>query len=282
MNPLFYVIGLITLNLIKYKSIICVDSKNYKPTIQDLDLNRLKNLNETILKKHHTNMKVCLSYSRLLLALNCNNRIIDFLNKNIKNYDIIERNGNSLVFITWSEDKLLITFRGTVNIDDILTDLNSGLIRIDGEIKVYRGVYNYFTIIKHELIEKIERQLRIKRKTIYITGHSLGGSLSILCSFILSKMYQNIQIYNYCSASMKVGNIEFVNEYKNRNIIGVLLVNRADTVTKYPFNKEYRHITSLSSTKNATFNLYPTNNIKRHFPSTYYEGIDMSTLSYKL
>ena len=259
MNPLFYVIGLITLNLVKYKSIICVDSKNYKPTIKDLDLNRLKNLNETILKEHHTNMKVCLSYSRLLLALNCNNRIIDFLNKNIKDYDIIERNGNLLVLITWTDDKLLITFRGTVNIDDIVTDLNSGLITIDGEIKVYKGVYNYFIIIKHELIEKIERQLRIKRKNIYITGHSLGGALSILCSFILSKMYQNIQIYNYCSGSMKVGNIEFVNEYKNRNIIGVLLVNRADTVTKYPFNKEYRQITSLSSTKNATFNLYPRN-----------------------
>ena len=277
MNPLFYVIGLITLNLVKYKSIICVDSKNYKPTIKDLDLNRLKSLNETILKAHHTNMKVCLSYSRLLLALNCNNRIIDFLNKNITNYDIIERNGNLLVLITWTDDKLLITFRGTVNIDDIVTDLNSGLITIDGEIKVYKGVYNYFTIIKHELIEKIERQLRIKRKNIYITGHSLGGALSILCSFILSKMYQNIQIYNYCSGSMKVGNIEFVNEYKNRNIIGVLLINRADTVSKYPFNKEYRQITSLSSTKNATFNLYPRN-IKRHFPSTYYEGIDMSTL----
>ena len=280
MNPLFYVIGLITLNLIKYKSIICVDSKNYKPTMKDLDLNRLKNLNETILKEHYTNMKICLSYSRLLLALNCNNKIIDFLN-NIKDYDIIERNGNSLIFITWTDDKLLITFRGTVNIDDIITDLNSGLTNIDGEkknIKVYKGVYNYFTIIKHELIEKIERQLRIKTiKNIYITGHSLGGALSILSSFILSKMYQNIQIYNYCSASMKVGNIEFVNEYKNRNIIGVLLINKADTVTKYPFNKEYRQITSLSSTKNATFNLYPTNNIKRHFPSTYYEGIDMST-----
>ena len=69
MNPLFYVIGLITLNLVKYKSIICVDSKNYKPTMKDLDLNRLKNLNETILKEHYTNMKICLSYWYSVLSI---------------------------------------------------------------------------------------------------------------------------------------------------------------------------------------------------------------------
>ena len=279
---IFFIIGSvgIFLNSIKDKTFICMDSINYKPGLYDLDLNKLHNINSTELVDHYQNMEVCLSYSRVILAISCNKSFLknnkDLLMPNI--WKILYYNESPSVFIISNNNHLLISFRGTTTINNIITDLDTKLINIreikDKNVLVYSGVYNYLSKFKNPLNKYIEET---DVNNIFITGHSLGGAMSILYSFIVSHLFPTKKIFNYNSASMKVGNIYFAEAYKTTNIVSVSLVNKSDWVPKFPWNKEYITTGSLGGQKNAIFN-NSKGIIQKHFPSIYYKEIRNSIL----
>uniref|UniRef100_A0A6C0EJJ4 Uncharacterized protein n=1 Tax=viral metagenome TaxID=1070528 RepID=A0A6C0EJJ4_9ZZZZ len=80
-------------------------------------------------------MEVCLSYSRVILAISCNKSFLnnkDLFMSNI--WKILYYNEPPSVFIISNNNHLLISFRDTATINNIITDLDTKLISI-GENK---------------------------------------------------------------------------------------------------------------------------------------------------
>ena len=266
--------SIILINIFKNRSILCFDAKNYNPDIKDLNISKLntKITNSSNLELHYDNMEVCLSYSRFIHALSCKDNIINNINKYLNNYKLLQWNNYTYVIIKKNLNIILITFRGSINLENIDLDFKTSLVPIDqnDKCKVYSGVYDYLNRFLPKIETYIENNFMINN--IYITGFSLGAATSIICSYLLKKKFPKKNIFNYSFGSMKIGNKDFVEKYNNSDIVKVLLLNKNDPVTKFPFNKKYYHINSLNTTKNANIDIYK-NSTKSHYPSSYYENI---------
>ncbi len=123
---------------------------------------------------------------------------------------------------------ILILYRGT---DDILgnryaewkgTDFNFSKIHSDSNLNrvlVHEGFWKSFDLIKNELILLLD-SLDAKNKKIWLTGHSLGGSMAILSGVYLSKLgYPVNNVYTYATPR-QIGKKGF------RNFADSLLDNR--------------------------------------------------------
>lgn len=139
----------------------------------------------------------------------------------------------------------IIIFTGTVFTDEWSEDFditqvlcnNLGGYR-DGD-KTHRGFYDVYMSIRSEIFSYISH---INSKTLYVTGHSMGGALSTL--FAYDMYYLNPIVYTF--ASPRVFNISGAKTYdqilKNTNRI----FNTEDIFTSLPlpvFGSEiYQHV----------------------------------------
>ena len=187
-------------------------SKNYEPDIEKLDI-KLMNFNKLkTLKDHITNIKICLAFGDFVYALSNNNNILNFIENNpmITNYKIVsEVNVPNVLFLNWNKN-LLVIYKGSTTFSDMISDINIKMIPIYSENKsaeIHKGIYNKFCRLNIEVENTICDILKKNEiKNIIFTGHSLGAGLSTLSAVNAKKKYIKLNIYNYCSASMKIGN----------------------------------------------------------------------------
>jgi hypothetical protein len=100
--------------------------------------------------------------------------------QNIDGYEYDSELSNSNTAIYHNERNVIIGFRGTVNIDDLITDVSvikgtADNIRFKQAVEIYNKVKNKYP-----------------EKTIMATGHSLGGSLALY----LNSLY-NIKVETF-------------------------------------------------------------------------------------
>ncbi len=150
-------------------------------------------------------------------------------------------------YIGKSDDELLIAFRGTDTIRDLLHDLmflkrtvsdnyNSG-------IRVHSGFFRIYK--RSEICDRIhEAATTPDIRRIYITGHSLGAALASLCALDLASITK-AKITCVVFGSPRVGNSAFVRTF-NSNISDALRVECGnDAITKLPpALLGYRHVSS--------------------------------------
>jgi hypothetical protein len=87
--------------------------------------------------------------------------------QDIDGYEYDPDLSNSNTAIYFNDQNVIIGFRGTVNVDDLITDVSvikgtSDNIRFQQAVEIYNKVKNKYP-----------------NKRIYATGHSLGGSLAL-------------------------------------------------------------------------------------------------------
>lgn len=163
-------------------------------------------------------------------------------------------------FILESKDSIIVAFRGTQTDSDWMID---SLVNQRSYPYACNGgnVHNGFLSIYESCRDTIMDTLTSlsSHKTLFATGHSLGGALATLhiLDARINTSFSRYALYNF--ASPKVGDLAFRNYYKMQVTSSFRLVNLFDVVPLLPPRKvqyndqewQYAHVHhSLTFTKN--------------------------------
>jgi len=186
------------------------------------------------------NALVCAEVSKLAYA---SQDIIrkELLNKtNYSDFSYFDQH-ETQAFMCADEKAVLIAFRGTESTTDWQTDLNAGLVPYRYG-KVHRGFKDSFELCKGWMLENLEK-IDDGEKSVWVTGHSLGGALSVLAvDCLIDEGYDISGLYTF--GQPRVGNARFAKHFdahfKSRSF---RFVNDEDIVTRVPpRSMGYRHI----------------------------------------
>ncbi len=181
------------------------------------------NLNKYVLKD---------IYGGLLLFIN--NKETDTQLFLTKKYVSVTRKGSD----TKGAQSLVISFRGSKQAKDWVTDFSAWHTTVpygnyNSKIKVHAGFIKCYKSVRLQILRYLsEHKTSIDR--IYITGHSLGGALALLCAIDIQYNYSSIPLTVYTSGAPAVGNKAFARSYNKRVPDTTRTCIRRDIVPKLP------------------------------------------------
>ena len=175
-------------------------------------------VNELYYGKGKRNIDLCtISYN-----LNRSNNLKEHVLPNELQYYRVIRDGDNYCLIKNKEKYIDVCFKSTSTIREVSQNLNTNLIspntnnkfghvyNYDSLCKVHRGYLNAWYKIRHLLTNYLSDQPQNKR--IRLTGHSMGGAVSIIAGFDLKLSGYNIsEITTF--GTPKVGNRRFTNNF---------------------------------------------------------------------
>ena len=116
-----------------------------------------------------------------------------------ENYGV--KSGEFSYTVKQSEGITILVFRGTSNLKNVRTDIDMRFWKDDGltdhwgtDVNLHRGFKDAAMFI----FEDIEDNYKLE-KTVYLTGHSLGGAIAQIMGLWLDARGYNVQIYTFGS-----------------------------------------------------------------------------------
>jgi len=103
-------------------------------------------------------------------------------------------------------NELYIAFRGSQSVEDLVLNCNCNLVTSEHGGKIHKGYREYYK----PLSEKIQTYLNQRERpysAIYVTGHSLGGVVAVLCSLDVVHFSDKVEVVSF--GSPPVGDKEF-------------------------------------------------------------------------
>ncbi len=157
-----------------------------------------------------------------------------------KFFDIFEI-AEPFAFVATAEDgTVYLVFRGTESHSDWSENLKLGQTDYSlapGYGQVHCGfflIYETMSQAIHQCLEKISHP-----KKLYVTGHSLGSSLSTLAvpDIITNTEYKaSLPVIHYNLASPRTGDLEFATAYNANGVLTYRVVNTCDVVPNVPLS----------------------------------------------
>jgi len=116
-----------------------------------------------------------------------------------------------------------ISFRGTESISDIITDstISKKTVAYDNDkspIRIHNGFYNAYLSVRQSILDLIDNNYEFGDK-FFISGHSLGGALALLCALDIKYKYDFIdrnKLFIITLGQPKIGNQAFCNSTDRR------------------------------------------------------------------
>lgn len=140
-------------------------------------------------------------------------------------------------FIAGSEDATLLSFRGTEEPADFITDVDMRLVAEDPG-RTHRGFHEGLDRVWSEVLTRVREQPA--SRPLWLTGHSLGAGLATIAAARLALDEQLVPQGVYTIGSPRVGDRAFAGAYdralKRRTF---RFVNNNDVVTRFPHG--FRH-----------------------------------------
>lgn len=208
--------------------------------------------------KHHIHTDKCKIVTESVEIINTemNEMLTDICSKchiyndnfNVYNID------NILIFgIFIVNEKLIISFKGSSNINDFITDIQFNTVNaIVNDItisgKVHQGAFNIlFENNRYNFIlDKINEFSKKKYNEIYITGHSLGGLTGTIFYTFIQKLWYT-EPYKFHIPKDKCTLVTFGSPRPGDKLFcsnindSIRVVNSSDLVTMIPLPINYSH-----------------------------------------
>lgn len=144
------------------------------------------------------------------------------------------------VFIASNDQNVLIVFRGSVSIKEVLRDAifgqaKSRIKHISG--RLHLGMQIHFNEMIGEIMSELANHDPHKHKTLFLSGHSLGAAMAILAAAYTQAENYHIRSV-YTSAQPRIGDSEFFRQIEVRlgsRLYGLVLAN--DLIPQLPPSK---------------------------------------------
>ncbi len=170
---------------------------------------------------------------------------------------------------------LVITFRGSDSKKDFKTDAKfwKSVVpynNFSSEIRVHSGFISTYKSpnVRKEIHKFVDNNIQ----NIYLTGHSYGAALAILCAVDLEYNFPNKNYEVIVFGCPRVGNKAFKKSYNLRVFKTLRVENRKDIVSKIPFAfLGYRHVGA--KLKIGKSNIFQPYSMKSHMLQEYYSNI---------
>jgi len=170
----------------------------------------------------------------------CKNQLPDLPPVNVT--IVFQNNGiyGTYGFIGIKQNELLISFRGSESPDNWIHDFDFVQVHYNGapgNVEVHKGFYSSYQVVEDTVRKIVSSILRANpHLTVTITGHSLGGALSILCAIDLVKTgivnANKTKVINF--GQPRVGNEDFAKYYNQINIKTIRVINQRDIIPHVP------------------------------------------------
>ena len=182
-------------------------------------------------------------------------------------------------FIIESPESIVISFRGSrTNPDWIadLTALQTDFPYLRTKHKIHSGFSAIYTSCRQQIMNILSALNSSKQ--LFITGHSLGGALAVLCALDTASntAFKSPVMYNF--GSPRVGSPKFAEVYNEVVEDSMRIVNTNDIVTMLPpaviqppLSNDiiyYRHVNNLVAISSPTGGM-----VKDHFMESYIAGL---------
>ncbi len=137
-------------------------------------------------------------------------------------------------FVTSKGNNVYIVFRGTSTTGEWFSDADVAQVNFMATWrKVHLGFKNIYDSCSSAVISYINQYPDIQNRTIYITGHSLGGAVATLCAaHLLYEIFKQPTVYTF--ASPRVGDSDFVTSFNERAPLHFRIFNTEDAVPIVP------------------------------------------------
>jgi hypothetical protein len=112
-------------------------------------------------------------------------------------------------FVTTNDDHLVVSFRGTQNVQNWLTDFKF-VMRAEGGVYVHDGFAHAVDTVWTQVLALIKDHDG-SSKTIWVTGHSLGGALANWSAFWLTGKFRPAGVFTF--GQPRVGDKTFRADY---------------------------------------------------------------------
>lgn len=170
---------------------------------------------------------------------------------------IMDKHTDAHALVQWHRDHIIIAFRGSKDPQDYIQDGKFEMAdlmqtaatfrRRRESAKVHQGFLQDFEALDEELLDAM--RLPPRGLPIFITGHSLGGALAILCALEFERQHMPVRgVITF--GQPRVGNKTFCSVYALTDNLAaktIRVVNANDIVPRVPpLLNGYRHTGQLA------------------------------------
>jgi len=142
-------------------------------------------------------------------------------------------------YVGATDDTIIISFRGSESLENWFDDLDFFQVEYPGipGAQVHQGFLYAYSKVQIQVVQKV-LALRKRHPTfpIYVSGHSLGGALSVLCGFDLvhSRIIPSNMISVVNIGQPRVGNQLWASKFHEYIGTSYRIVNKRDLVPHVP------------------------------------------------
>lgn len=174
--------------------------------------------------------------------------------------EIFNDQNETFLIVLSSETQIIIGFKGTTSLENMKTDLkvkmtpiakalpsksttsHKVLLSMDWKnAKIHEGFAKAYSSVSEQLFEIISNLQRENPRPVYLTGHSLGGSLATVASFDLVLSLNLANVYVLTFGSPRCGNIFWGRCYDQVVKAHWRVAMRSDLITTLP-SAGYSHV----------------------------------------
>ena len=162
-------------------------------------------------------------------------------------------------YLTQEKTVLVCGIRGTSTFKDMVLDLNLQQEHIANPVKILRnkrtflkkirltstnddpkslpGVHQgFYKVAQNDVVKPISELLKSNPvKTLYVAGHSMGASISLISAYLLAIKFPPIQVNVHMLGPPRTGNSEFMqNVHECTNLTVTWYVNTSDAIPTMP------------------------------------------------